>query len=58
MLYSAQEYLKREKTEKLEAFVKNYYNGSFTEDFSHTILLVEEELRRRKKELQAEIKRT
>lgn len=58
MLYSAQEYLKREKTEKLETFVENYYAGSFTEDFSRTIPLVEAELRRRKKELRTESKKT
>ena len=50
MLYSMQEYLKREKTEKLTAFVKDYYAGLLKEDFSHIIPLVEEELRLRKKE--------
>lgn len=58
MLYTIEEYLKRESTGRLETFVADYYKGVLQGDYSTMIALVEEELRRRKKELQIETKKT
>ena len=41
------EYLERLSTERLENFLWQYYNGSFTEDFSYVVPYVENILARR-----------
>ena len=50
MEYTTQAYLRRQPTEKLEAFLKDYLEGNLKENFDNVIGEVVQELARRKKE--------
>jgi len=48
MEYTAEAYLRRLPTEKLETFLQDYMDGKLNEDFSNIIGQVTQELARRK----------
>lgn len=50
MDHSVFAYIERLPTEKLKAFLQQYYAGEFTEDFSCVIAYMEDMLKRREKE--------
>lgn len=48
MDHSLQSYIERVSTERLEAFLRQYYDGELTEDFTHIIPYIEYVVDRRK----------
>ncbi len=51
MDFSLKTYIERVSTERLEEFLKQYYNGEFTEDFTYVVPYIEYVLDRRKDNL-------
>ena len=52
MDHSLQAYIERLPTERLKEFLKQYYDGEFTEDFTYIIPYIEYVVDRRKANMQ------